>query len=118
MYMGEFVMANWQKRTSQKTGSHTRIRKTRNSNGKTTFSKSSKYGNEPRVTHSFSYSPNGKASERIYLTEYNNALGFKTTLFGSKSKKKSTVRSKSSTTGNLIGGFILLLIVLGIFILF
>jgi len=113
-------MSTWRKRTWQKTGTHSRSTKTRNSNGSLTVSNSSKYGNEPRVTRSTKYHQNGKISENFTVTEYNNALGFKVSklkLHSSPKARKSRAKGKSLTLGQtLILTVILVAAVLGLYI--
>jgi len=72
-------MPGWTKRSSRKTGTHSRATTTKNSSGAVTFSRSAKFGADPRVTTSVIHKANGKISTKTYLTEHNKALGTRTT---------------------------------------
>ena len=71
-------MANWSKRRSTKSGTHSRTTTTTNSKGGSTRSTSKRVGNGPRTTESVKQQ-NGKVTIRRYTTEYNPSLGQKRT---------------------------------------
>ena len=69
-------MANWSKRRSTKSGTHSRTTTTTNNKGGSTRSTSVKVGSSPRVTESVKQQ-NGKVTIRRYTTEYHPTLGTK-----------------------------------------
>ena len=108
----ENAMANWSKRRSTKSGTHSRTTTTTNNKGGSTRSTSVKVGSSPRVTESVKQE-NGKVTIRRYTTEYHPTLGTKRsskTVYNTKQTKtpkpkkwkkpKTTRSSKCSTSYN------------------